>query len=60
MNKIPFLIRSHPAAGENMASGLQESVFPDRHEHNITEGSEFMDDAIRIEDLPASESEEGK
>ncbi|TKK65841.1 hypothetical protein FC093_18995 [Ilyomonas limi] len=31
---------------------MQESIHPYLHEVNITEGSEFLDDAIAIEDQP--------
>lgn len=30
---------------------IEESIHPNHHEVNITEGGEFLDDAIRTEDL---------
>ncbi len=32
--------------------GVQESIFQHIHELNITDGGEFLDDAIRIKDQP--------
>ena len=35
---------------------VQESVYPYRHEVNITDGGEFLDDAIRMKDQPLEET----
>jgi hypothetical protein len=35
---------------------IQESIYPNHHEENITDGGEFLDDAIRIKDQPLSET----
>ncbi len=32
-------------------NGVEDSIPPVHHEINITEGGEFLDDAIRMEDL---------
>ena len=34
---------------------VQESIYPDHHEGNITDGAEFLDDAIRMKDQPLEE-----
>jgi hypothetical protein len=31
---------------------IQESIHPHQHEINITDGSEFLDDGIRMKDQP--------
>ena len=31
---------------------IHESIYPCQHEVNITDGGEFLDDAIRMEDQP--------
>ena len=36
--------------------GLQESINPLHHETNITDGGEFLDDAIRMKDQPLEET----
>ena len=35
---------------------MQESIYPYLYELNITEGGEFLDDAIRMKDQPLSET----
>jgi hypothetical protein len=37
------------------SNGIQESIYPNEHEINITDGGEFMDDAIRMKDQPFGE-----
>jgi hypothetical protein len=41
----------HPSGEE-----IQESIYPNYHDENITDGSEFMDDAIRMKDQPLEET----
>ena len=36
----------------NQEEGLQESINPLHHETNTSDGSEFLDDAIRMKDQP--------
>jgi hypothetical protein len=38
-----------------LTEGIQESIYPDLHEINITDGSEFLDDGIRMKDQPFGE-----
>jgi hypothetical protein len=38
-----------------LAEGIQETIYPDHHEINITDGGEFLDDAIRMKDQPFGE-----
>ena len=39
-----------------LSEGIQESIYPDQHEINITDGGEFLDDAIRMKDQPFGET----
>ena len=39
-----------------LSEGIQESIHPDQHEINITDGGEFLDDAIRMNDQPFKET----
>ena len=43
-----------------LAEGIQESIYPDLHEINITDGGEFLDDGIRMKDQPFGEQTEKK
>jgi hypothetical protein len=36
--------------------GIQESIYPPQHEINVTDGGEFLDDAIRMKDQPLGET----
>ena len=36
--------------------GIQESISPYQHEVNVTDGGEFLDDAIRTKDQPLGET----
>ena len=35
---------------------FQESIYPDRHEMNIADGGEFLDDFWRMQDQPLGET----
>ena len=48
----------HPTNNPEDESGKHTLVPLQNHGHNTNEGSEFMDDAIRMEDLPALYPEE--
>ena len=48
----------HPTKNPGDKAGEHTLVPLLNHEHNSTEGSEFLDDAIRTEDLPAVDPEE--
>ena len=37
-----------------------ESIFPFRREENITDGGEFLDDAIRMKDQPFGDTDKKK
>ena len=49
---ITNLFPQKGAPGDKHPSGeeIQESIYPYHHEMNITEGGEFLDDAIRMKD----------
>jgi hypothetical protein len=44
--------------GNEYTSGeeIQESIYPNHDEENITDGGEFLDDAIRMKDQPLGEA----
>lgn len=42
-----------PASSES----IEEGLYPFQHDPNITEGSEFLDDAIRMKDQPLFEND---
>jgi hypothetical protein len=52
MNTIIAPKKDNPGDRKISSNGIQESIYPFRHEINITEGSEFLDDAIRMTDQP--------
>ena len=35
---------------------IQESIYPNHQEENVTDGDEFLDDAIRMKDQPFEET----
>ncbi len=52
---------SHPTSGlgdhQVLSTAIQESIYPDvQHEFNVTDGGEFLDDAIRMKDQPLCET----
>jgi hypothetical protein len=49
-----------PKHGHNSQEDIQETATPYEHEINITEGSEFLDDAIRTKEQPYVETPEEK
>jgi hypothetical protein len=48
----------HPIKNPEDEAGKHTPVLLPHHEYNTNEGSEFLDDAIRIEDLPVLYPEE--
>ena len=53
-----FLFLHYPAKGRENEAGDHTLVTLQHHGYNTNEGSEFLDDAIRTEDLPAVQEEE--
>ena len=51
MNTISSPEQGNPGNHRTSEKGTEESIPPFHHEVNITEGGEFLDDAIRTEDL---------
>jgi hypothetical protein len=39
-----------------LSEGIPPGLYPFQHDQNITEGSEFVDDAIRTKDQPLLET----
>ena len=48
----------HPTKKKEDDTGKHSLVLPQNQEYSTNEGSEFLDDAISAEDLPASDREE--
>ena len=48
----------HPIKNPEDEAGKHTLVLLQNHVHNTNEGSEFLDDAIRTEDLPTLNPEE--
>ena len=51
MNTIDSSKMGDPGKDPTSEEGIQKSILPHPHERNITEGGEFLDDAIRMEGL---------
>ena len=51
MNTISSPKKGDPGNDRTSEERIEESISPNHHEVNITEGGEFLDDAIRMEDL---------
>jgi hypothetical protein len=45
--------------GNKHVSGeeIQEGIYPNHQEENVTDGDEFLDDAIRMKDQPLDETD---
>jgi len=52
MNSFFSSHKTDPKIKEPTAEGTHEEVIPYEHEENTEEGSEFLDDAIRMEEQP--------
>ena len=51
MNTISSPQKGDPEKDRTSEERMEENIHPNHHEVNITEGGEFLDDAIRTEDL---------
>ena len=58
MNTIFSSKKKDPGNELALQEAIQESIYPYYHETNITDGSEFLDDAIRMKDQPVGEAKE--
>jgi hypothetical protein len=56
MNTIYPSQHGDPGHGRSSEEGIQESIYSYDHEVNITDGGEFLDDAIRMNDQPLGET----
>jgi hypothetical protein len=56
MITIPSSPKGDPDIKLASSEEIQESIYPEQHEINITEGSEFLDDGIRMKDQPLGET----
>jgi len=55
MITIPLPQKEDPNVEQTLSEG-KESIHPYHHEINITDGGEFLDDAIRMKDQPLGET----
>ena len=55
MNTDPSINKGDLNIGPTSLGDAEKSIQPVYHETNITEGSEFLDDAIRMKDQPLEE-----
>ncbi|MBD0333414.1 MAG: hypothetical protein ICV66_12245 [Chitinophagaceae bacterium] len=58
MNTISSSQKEDPHIELTSSEEIQESIYPHEHEVNITDGGEFLDDAIRMKDQPLRETKE--
>lgn len=58
MNTIYSPQQADPGNGRRSEKEIQETVTPHQHEINITDGSEFLDDSLRMKDQPLDETGE--
>ena len=56
MNTIPPPQKENPHIQLTSSQEIQEQLYPFHHEINITDGAEFLDDAIRTKDQPLYEA----
>lgn len=55
MNTIDPSLKNDPRNPQHLPEEIQENISHYHHEANSMEGSEFMDDAIRMHDQPLGE-----
>jgi hypothetical protein len=60
MNTILSPQKMDPGINLISEEEIQESIYPYHHEVNITDGGEFLDDAIRMKDQPFGETNNAK
>jgi len=58
MDTIFFPVKQDAGNEPALPEGIQRSIYPSYRETNITDGSEFLDDAIRMRDQPLGETRE--
>jgi hypothetical protein len=56
MNTIPSSQKKDPRKARTSGEEIQESIYPNHQEENVTDGDEFLDDAIRVKDQPLGET----
>ena len=60
MNTFHSPQKRDPGADPISDEETLESIFPFRYEEYITDGGEFLDDAIRMKDQPLGETDKKK
>jgi hypothetical protein len=60
MKTIASPEKQEPGKDLPLPEGIQESIYPNHHDINITDGAEFLDDALRMKDQPLGESKTKK
>jgi len=56
MKTIPTPKKGDADKDQTLSEGIQESIHPYKYEVNVTDGGEFLDDAIRMNDQPFEEN----
>ncbi|HET6993941.1 MAG TPA: hypothetical protein VFI06_03115 [Chitinophagaceae bacterium] len=56
MNSIPFPRKDDHGGGQHSEEESKENFLVSYHERNITDGGEFLDDALRMKDQPLDEA----
>lgn len=57
MNKDPFHLNDGAVDAPNSQDETQENIYHFYYEKNITDGGEFLDDALRMKDQPLMETD---
>jgi hypothetical protein len=52
MNTIPLSPEGDPKLRQALSEELQESIYQYQHDINISDGGEFLDDALRMTEQP--------
>jgi DNA-binding protein Fis len=52
MNTIPLSPEGDPKIRQALSEEIQESIHQYQHDTNISDGGEFLDDALRMKEQP--------
>jgi hypothetical protein len=56
MNTTYCSQKGDPGNVRHSGEEIQESIYPNHHETNISDGAEFLDDGTRMKDQPLAET----
>ena len=57
MNKMYSSPQEDPGIVRHYGEELQESIYPNHHDSDISDGAEFLDDGARMKDQPLAEND---